>query len=449
MINKIIEYLSNKKIAILGFGVEGISTYNFIRRHSNITLTIVDKNKISENIKNTVLKNDQNLCITTGDDYLNNINSFDLVIKSPGIAIYDEIKRNKITSQLDIILKFNKENIIGITGTKGKSTTSSLVYEVLKANNRDCLLVGNIGTPIFDELEAITEQTILVTEMSSHQLQYVDNSPKIAVLLNLLEDHLDYCKTVEAYHSMKLNIFKYQEKNDYSIYFDDFENVHTYLENKSFVGTKIKLRLDDNLNSTLYVKNNFAYFNNIKIYDLDTKTNLIGSHNLRDILVVLSISQLLDLNLKKSINTITVFNTLEHRMEYVETIGSVSYYNDSISTIPESTIYAIEALKNVNSLIFGGLDRGINYNNFINYLNTGVVKNLICLPNTGHIISHHITSNDITCHLVQNMCEAVLIAKKVTKKDTICLLSPAAASYEHYKNFKEKGCHFKELIKQL
>lgn len=449
MTHNIISYLDKKNISILGFGVEGISTYKFIRRHSKINLTILDKNPIPDNLYSDLLSSDQNLTIITGENYLENINNFDLVIKSPGIAIYDEIDRNKITSQIDLMLKFNNKNMIGITGTKGKSTTSTLLYHVLKSNNVDCILVGNIGNPIFDEIENISSNTILVTEMSSHQLQYITKSPRISVILNLLEDHLDYCKTVEAYHDMKLNIFRHQSPYDYSIYFDDFENIHNYMENSNFKGSRIKLRLDGLTDANMYVSDNFAYFNGKNIYDLDLKTNLIGKHNLRDILAVLSISELLSLNIDTSIDTVTTFNPLEHRMELVGTFKDIKFYNDSISTIPQATIYAIDALNDVDTLIFGGLDRGIDYTDFITYLNSGVVKNLVCMPNTGHLIANKITNNDITCHIVKNMNEAVSVAATVTTKNSSCLLSPAAASYEFYKNFQEKGLHFKELFQQL
>ena len=178
MYNKIIEKLKEKNIAILGFGKEGCSTYKFIRRHlKNKELTILDKNDITKN--NTFLNEDKNIKIIIGETYLKNLEQYDLIIKAPGIALLDiditNIK-NKLTSQLELILEINRKNIIGITGTKGKSTTTSLIYNVIKEQNKNTFLLGNIGNPIFDYIEEFDENSKLIIEMSSHQLEFVKYS---------------------------------------------------------------------------------------------------------------------------------------------------------------------------------------------------------------------------------------------------------------------------------
>ena len=231
MYNSIIEKLKDKNICILGFGMEGISTYNFIRRNlPNKFITIIDKNDKS-NLE--ILKNDTNINIVFGEDYLNNLDKYDLIIKTPGISFsgmnINNI-REKLTSQLELLLEVFKDNTIGITGTKGKSTTTSLLYKILKDQNKDAYLLGNIGNPMFDEVEKFNNDTYLVIEMSALQLEFVNISPHIGIVLNLFEDHLDHSGTVEHYHENKMNMFKYQTENDYSIYSIDNENTVKQIE---------------------------------------------------------------------------------------------------------------------------------------------------------------------------------------------------------------------------
>ena len=260
MINKIIDYINSfNKVLILGFGREGKSTYNLIRKYLPLKkLVISDGNeKLIENNPN--LKEDSNLNFVLGKDYLNNLDDYDLIIKSPGVNFkyvnYNDIE-NKITSQTDLFLKYSNCTVIGITGTKGKSTTSSLIYHVLKGLNKKTILAGNIGVPVFDELENITDDTIFIMELSCHQLKFVKSSPSISVLLNLYEEHLDLYKSYEDYVLAKLNIFKYQGNNDYKIwgldspdsykYFKNDKNTYTFSKEENKVSNGILIK-DDGL----------------------------------------------------------------------------------------------------------------------------------------------------------------------------------------------------------
>lgn len=446
MINKIIEELQNKAVAILGFGMEGISTYKFIRKYLDIHLTIIDKNNPLE--KTEMLSIDENIDIIYGDNYLDNLDKYDLVIKSPGVITKDiDVSNIKFTSQLEFLLKYNKDNVIGVTATKGKSTTVSLIAEVLKNNNYDSLLLGNIGKPIFDEIENIHEDTKVVVEMSALQLEFVDVSPHIGAIINLYEDHLDHSGTVKHYHENKLNIFKYQNSNDYAIYCSDIEPLNSYI-NDSYRAIKYNINLSNNkgINCT-YLSDNNVILNNEILYDTNDKRYLIGEHNVRNIMIVLTIAKILNLDINKSIEAINNFHGIEHRLEYVGTYNDIIYYNDSISTIPESTINAIKSLKIVDTLIFGGMDRGINYDGLVNFLNTGIVRNLICMPTTGYKIGKLITNTSINVYEIEDLKDAVDKAKKITNKKCICLLSPAASSYEYYKNFEEKGRAFKKFVR--
>lgn len=439
MYNKILEHLKNKKIAIVGFGREGKSTYKFIRKYlNNQELEILDGNeKLLE--LNEELKNDKNLKIITGKNYLDNLEKYDLIIKSPGVKFKDlDISKfeDKITSQLGLTLDFYKQNVIGITGTKGKSTTTSLIFKVLKDQGYDAYLLGNIGIPIFDYIEKFNENSKLVIEMAALQLEYVKTSPHIGIILNLFEEHLDFFKSKEHYFLAKLNMFKYQDNSDYGLYTSSNETLDKYVQNGNYITNLI------DINKEFKIENNYVIYDNKKIYDSNSERLLLGKHNLTNIMFVLRLSELLKLDLQKTINTINQFKPLEHRMEYVATINGVKYYNDAIATIPEATINCVEALKDVDTIIFGGMDRGIDYNDLIDFFNKSKIKNFICMPDTGYKIGKEIKSKNV--YMVETLEGAVKKAKEVTKN--ICVMSPAASSYNAFKNFEEKGRIYKELV---
>ena len=450
MCNEIMEYLLGKKIAILGFGLEGKSTYHFIRKYSDMHLTIIDKNDVYESNKD-MLADDHNLSYIIGAEYLNMLSGFDLIIKSPGVITKDIDTTNiPFTSQLELLLMVNHEHVIGITATKGKSTTTSLTYEVLRANGIDAKIVGNIGKPIFDEIENMTKDTYMVVEMSALQLEFVTYSPHIAAILNLYEDHLDHSGTIEHYHENKLQIFKHQTGHDYAIYCSDIEPLNSYITD-IYKGKKYRVQMhtkDIDLHTT-YIYKDKVYLNQKEIFDTNTELHLLGEHNVRNIMVVLTIAEIMELNLKKTVDAIKNFKPLEHRIELVGTYNGVIYYNDAIATVPNATISAIKALKNVDTLIFGGMDRGIDYQPLIDFLETGIVRNLICMPTTGYKVGSKIKNNNVFKYNIEKLEEAVLKAKEITAQGKICLLSPAAASYEYFKNFEEKGKAYKNLVKEV
>lgn len=442
---EIVKKLTGKNIAILGFGKEGKSTFNFIRKHlPDIPLTILDKASITVD--------DDKVTIVSGDDYLNNLEKYDLIIKSPGISLkdidYSKIQ-NKITSQLELLLEVNRKNIIGITGTKGKSTTTSLMYEVLKAQRDNVFLLGNIGVPVFDMIEEYNNKSLLVIEMSSHQLEFVKNSPHIAVILNLFQDHLDHDGSLEHYHNNKMNIFKYQTADDYAIYADDNEYLNAKMKTLNTDATKFNVRFDDEniFGNAVRIKNDKVFINNELVYT-DGERNLIGNHNLKNIMFVLTICKILGLDFEKARETILSFKGLKYRMEYIGTYHNIKYYNDTIATIPAATESAIEAIGDVDTLIFGGLDRGIDYKEFIDFLKNSKINNLICMPSTGTNIGH-LLENCTTKNIkyVQTLEEANAMALQYTTPGKSCLLSPAAASYEYFKNFEEKGKAFETIVK--
>ncbi len=447
MINKIIASLEGKMVAILGFGMEGKATYNFIRRYSKMPLTIIDLANPMDKLPE--LKDDANVQMVYGDNYLADLEKYDVVIKSPGVITKDiDVSHINFTSQLELLMEYHHDKMIGITATKGKSTTCTLTYEVLKSCGYDVLLLGNIGKAIFDAIEDIKEDTWVVCEMSALQLEFVKVSPHIAAIINLYEDHLDHAGTVEHYHANKLNIFKYQTNQDYALYSADISPLKDYIDNR-YQAQKYGITIGiSDLVHTTNVQNDKVMLDSLELYDTKDKRYLLGEHNLRNIMFVLTIAHLLKLDMDKVRKTINTFKGLEHRLEYVGTYHDVIYYNDAIATIPDATINAIKTLKEVDTLIFGGMDRGINYEELIAFLNTGVVRNLICMPTTGYKIAKAITNDKVNVYCIELLADAVTKAKMITKPKKICLLSPAASSYEYFKNFEEKGNAFKKMVKE-
>lgn len=344
---------------------------------------------------------------------------------------------------MELLLEFFDVHTIGITGTKGKSTTSTLIYQVLQDQNINSMLLGNIGFPVFDFIDTISKDTTLVLEMSSHQLQFMKHSPNISILLNIYPEHLDHYKSFNEYAESKCNIYRYQNEYDYFLYnFDDkvLQNMVKNLKQKVF-----KISMSNRASSNIYLKQDKIYFGDKTIYDKNEKRNLPGDYNLNNIMFVLGISEILHLDISKTISTINGFRGLPHRLEFVGKYNDILFYDNSIATIPRATIEAVKALKEVDTLIIGGMDRGISYEELIKFLNDSNVKNVICMPKTGHDIAKELKPEKV--HIVDTLEDAVKTSKKVTEKNKICLLSPAAASYGFFKNFEEKGDKFKELVK--
>ena len=240
------------------------------------------------------------------------------------------------------------------------------------------------------------------------------------------------------------NLKLHQDKDDYGIY--DADNYYLSVQDFSKVkSTRLKVSLNDK--ADIYLKDDKIYLNNkVLLKREDMHTSLRGDHNLKNIMFVLLVSSLFNLDLKKTLKTIKEFKPLEHRMEYVGKYEDIDFYNDSIATIPEATINACKTIGNVDTLIFGGLERHLNYSELIEYLNNSDIGSFVCMPSTGHTIAASLDKKRVI--LVRTLEEAVDTAYKVTKKGKSCLLSPAASSYEFFKNFEEKGRCYKDLVRR-
>ena len=462
MIEKILNILNNyENILILGFGREWKTSYNFIRRHfPNKKLTILDENQIWE-------INDENTEILIEKTSIERLRQFDLIIKSPWVPFkWMDTEWLNITSQLELLLEVDRENVIAITGTKGKSTTTTLLYQVIKNQKENTFLLWNIWVPIFEQIENFDEDSTLVIECSSHQLQYINTSPHIAILLNLYPEHLDHYNNLQEYYESKLNIFKYQTEWDFAIVDEQVINVMKQPLRPSATPAKAgqaspnreeispliggdPAKAGEGVVKTIIWKDtliqwDFVVLNWKEIYNIHEPRKLLWEHNLRNIMNIFVVCDISWLDFEKAKKVISEFKPLEHRMELVWTFDWVTYYNDSIATIPESTINSLKSIPNVNTLILWWMDRWIDYSKLIDFVNSSNVENVICLPKTGHDLQPSLTKKT---YKVDNLPEAVKIAKEVTKKWYVCLLSPAASSYTFFKNFEERGRMFKELVK--
>ena len=444
MLKDLIEFFKDKKILIAGFGREGQSTYKFIRKYLKDKKIFIADVKKDFQEEFDYLKEDKYLECISGENYLQGLEKYDVIMKTPGIAFVGmDISsfKDKIKSQLELLLEFFDNTSIGVTGTKGKSTTSSLIYKVLKDQKLKTVFMGNIGKPAFDFLEEIESDTYIVLEMSSHQLEFMEVSPNISILTNLYPEHLDHYNSYNDYAKAKCNIFKYQSENDYLIYDFDNENLKPFINNVKSRTYKVSMKE----NTDIALKSDKVIINNKEIYDVNSPRNLIGEYNLKNIMFVLGVSQILGLDIEKTIKTISEFKTLPHRLEFVGEYNGIKFYDNCIATIPDATIEAVKALKDVDTLIIGGMDRGLDYTDFATFLDNSNIKNIICMPKTGHDIAKLMKSNK--AFIVNTLEEAVEVSKKITEKGKICLISPAAASYGFFKNFEEKGDRFKELVK--
>lgn len=452
MLEKLLKFLENKKILVLGFGLEGRASYNFLRRNfKNKKIFIADQKDININSdENKEIKNDikNNLIeLITGDNYLDNLEKYDLILKTPGLSFKDidttKIK-DKIYTSIDLFLKYFNILNIGITASKGKSTTSSLIYSILKDAGKDVLLLGNIGIPIFDKIEEVNKDTIAVIEISSYQLEFMKYTTKIAILINIYPAHIDHHSTYEQYIYSKYNIFR-NKKNMIDIY-PDFKQIQIY-----------------GLETDAMKQMNYKYNKNAICIDIDkeeckekvSKLNLFlkGKHNLQNVMFALKVAEVLNMDLNEVIKSIENFKGLPHRLEYIEKINNVEYYNDSIATIPTATIKALETFKNTNTLIIGGKNNGIEHNSLFNFINQIYndsryeLKNIILLPDTGHLFINEIR-DEYNKYKVQDVEEAAELAFKITKTG-ICIISPAAPSYGFYKNFEERGNRFKVKVQEI
>ena len=385
--------LEHKRVAIWGMGREGTAIKSALQKHTSDTKII----EISE-------------------ENIQNIFTANIIIKSPGVSLYrPEIKKAKdqgiiVTSGTNLFMsnKNQKTKVIAITGTKGKSTTSSLLAHTLKTYGFKICLGGNIGVPLIEFVDS--DADYVVAELSSYQCADFVGSPDISVLLNLYPEHLQWHGSHEQYYADKRHMW---EQGLWQL---------------------------DNRENEIKVENNFFVDSTKQLFPISA-LNLRGIHNAQNACAVLAILKHLGLNLAKAQQAFQTFNALPHRLQIVAEQDGITFVDDSISTTPETAICAMESFKDKRiTLLAGGFDRGQDYGELNHYIKEHEIQ-VIALPTTGDRIE--------TPHHVQTMEEAIILAKKICPKGGLVLLSPAAPSYNQYKNFEERGNDFKNQIEKI
>ncbi len=436
-------YTEGKTVCILGFGREGKSTYKILKKFcSPRSVAIADLNPVDRSA-NELPESVELIC---GEDYQKSLDDFDLVFKSPGIVLEKPPTELKctITSETQVFFSVFRDQIIGITGTKGKSTVTSLIYHILKESGKDCRIAGNIGIPVFDIAEGMTEQTTVVCELSCHQLEYMTVSPAKAVFLNLFEEHLDHYGTMENYYNAKKNIYLHQRPYD------------TLWINRN-------LLKDDIPSVTVTVSDKFnnadVFIIKSKIYDSDDgeleipmkKIKLLGAHNYYNIAVAWDVCRNLVTRAEFN-NALQSFVPLPHRLELVGTYGGISWYDDSISTACATAIEAMKCIPDLQTILIGGMDRGIDYTPLVEFMNATDFR-IICMETSGKRIFDMIQDMQFNApervFYTPHLEDAVKKAAEVTERGRSCVLSPASASYGIFKNFEERGDCFQQLVKEI
>jgi UDP-N-acetylmuramoylalanine--D-glutamate ligase len=458
------EQLKDKSVILLGFGVEGQATYRFLRaRYPQKSIAIADERtreliEIEPELLSRV-EADKNLQLYCGDNYLAAIEHYEIIIKTPGISDrHPGIRRSEekgavVTSHLEIFFElFDRRRVIGITGTKGKSTTTSLIFKILKDAGLDVILGGNIGEPPLTKLHQATRDTLFVLELSSYQLERLSRSPHIAVLLNIVPEHLDYHGSFPAYVSAKENVTRFQSGSDHLIFNYDYPLPREIARRTE--ARPLPFSLSDKLSPGGYISGNTIVYSDggaeHDVLDVD-EIPLLGSFNRQNVLAAVLVALLLRVSTDIIRASVRSFQPLPHRLEFVGEVRGIRFYNDSISTVPECTLSALEALgENVQTLILGGHERNIDYTGFAHSLLGSRVENIILFPPTGKRIWDSVltAAKGEAVHLrpfhVETMEQAIKVAFEHTGAGKICLLSPASPSYSNFKNYRERGDAFKK-----
>lgn len=446
--------LKNKKILILGLGREGLATLRYLKKHlPEQKITVADR---SEEAKET-LAGFTNLETQLGEKYLANLDKFDLVIKTPGINPRTkeiEIARENgvvFTSATNLFFSEKQGKVIGVSGTKGKSTTSSLIYEIIKAGGFEVDLIGNIGKAALDFLENDNKNKLYVFEMSSYQLEDFQGLLDMAVLISFFPEHLDYHQNIENYFEAKTTLLRRVKEQGVIIYNSGFEKINGFIEKirDDLKSKKIKEIAYAGKSKYLVSKGNIVIdgFNKIGLTDI----KLLGEHNLENMLAAFLVGKELGIGEELIWPVMKRFQGLEHRLEYVGRFREIDFYNDSISTTPESAVAALKAIgKNrVGSMIVGGLDRGYEFGELAKEIDKMGVESLITFPETGEKIAAAVENDSIIKIPVNSMQDAIEAVYKTCKPGKICLLSCASPSYNLFINFEDRGRQFKEFVKKL
>lgn len=437
--------LENKNILIMGFGVTGKSSLKFLREFP-VKIYIYDKK-----IDLQSLKVDEDFIIFKDED----LDKIDLIVKSPGIYPFDDLlvkareKNIEIISDIELSYRYLKtDNVVAVTGTNGKTTTTTIVGDILKRKAKT-FVVGNIGRGILEITKEAKKDDFIVIEASSFQLEdTIKFKPHIALLTYVTSDHLDWHKTTENYVNAKFKIFANQDENDFAILNYEDRNL----------AKKHNIKAQKYYFSMEKISEKGSYFEDGKIYYNDGKSTeeilevkdlkIPGVHNIKNVMAAIIIAKLFGIDSYTIKRSISSFTGVEHRIEFVRELNGVKYYNDSKGTNPDSTEVAIAAMDGNVILIAGGYDKNSNFDNLIEK-SKDKLKTVILLGETADKISNSCKKSDVEFYIVKDLNKAVELAKKLSLKGEDVLLSPACASWDMYSNYEARGRHFKDLVREL
>ncbi len=424
--------LKDKKIAVIGEGVEGLSSKKYLESKGAI-VTILDKKQ--------------------GDDYLQNLNEYDLVIRSPGIKLelLKDVSQEKITSQTKLFFDLSPAKIIGVTGTKGKGTTSSLIYEMLRKEGFDAYLGGNIGVSPFEFLDKLNVHSVVVLELSSFQLIDLEKSPNIAVMLMTTSEHLDWHKSQEEYLTAKRNILRFQKEEDIAIINKDY--LASRESDVETNGQVYYISREEEVNRGCFVKENAVWMRTGDLEEkvINTQEVLIpGAHNLENVCASALASFLAGVQIHNITQVLKTFKGLEHRLELITTIKGVRYFDDSFSTTPETAIAAINAFNNPEILILGGSSKNSDFKVLGEAISNATnIKAIIGIGIEWPRIKAEIKEPRSEIYFIEgadSMEKIVVAVSKLAVDGDVVLLSPACASFDMFKNYKERGEQFKREV---
>ena len=434
------EKLKNSKIAIIGVGVSNLPLLDYLYK-MNCDVTIFSDNKIDVDISKYKFP--------VHEDGLKELVGFDIIFRSPGCLptreeLVDEKKRGAlVTTEVEQVIKLTPAKVIGITGSDGKTTTTTLINLVLETCGYKTFLGGNIGTPLFTKISEMTENDIVVLELSSFQLMEMTVSPKISVITNITPNHLNKHKNMEEYISSKCNIYMH---NDGILVL----NADNEITNKIEANRLIRYFSREKKTNAFYTLDDKIYFNDKVILE-GKDIHIRGRHNYENICACLSATyDLIDLD--KALAAIKEFRGVEHRLEFVREIDGVKWYNDSVSSSPTRTIAGLNSYDEKIVLIAGGYDKNLDYTPIAEPILKHVSKLILFGATSDKIYNAVInkkSNEDITIYKEKTLLDVVCRAKEVAVSGEIVLFSPASASFDMFKNFADRGKQFKDLVNKL
>ncbi len=442
-------------IVVIGGGESGVGAA-FLANKNGYDVFLSEFNTIEKKYKKIL--EDNHINYEEGGHTLNKCFSAREIVKSPGISNNSDIiikiksKNIPIISEIEFAYRFTNSILIGVTGSNGKTTTSSLIYHILKSSGKSVGLAGNIGNS-FSFLTAENSFEYIVLELSSFQLDDVnDFNPFISIITNITPDHLErYEYNFQNYVNSKFKITSNQSSADYFIYNSDDNKINSELNNRIINSKKISFSYMNNKEHNLtYVKNNNinSYINNTSFMIPIENLSIKGKHNIQNSMAAATVAKILNISDEKIRESLGNFQSINHRLEHVLTIQKVKYINDSKATNVNAVYYALDTMKSSTIWIVGGVDKGNNYDELIPLVREKV-KAIICIGiDNSKIIESFSPFVDLIIEN-DNMIEAVKNAYKIAESKDIVLLSPACSSFDIYKNYEDRGNQFKEAVRKL